>query len=247
MDTTAQAEFDDALARVFARVERASKDGTNPHLHNKYATLGSVDEACRVALTAENFSWPQRVETRRHDHGLEVVVTTQLRRRGVLWESVLAMPVGGKATAQEIGSAITYGRRYALAAAVGVCPEDDDGNAASQAQGGKGRQDGQRGDRRQDRPAEPRGQGKPAQAAAKPQGATAEAHWSFLAAFADYKAECQAQGLTPAPWLEIAGEAIGKPWSTEKGAHGPEDWQAAAQACRQAIQRLRQGGEGEAA
>ena len=33
---------------------------------------------------------------------------------------------------QGLGSAITYGRRYGLAAIVGVAPEDDDGNAASQ-------------------------------------------------------------------------------------------------------------------
>jgi hypothetical protein len=59
------------------------------------------------------------------------VVTTQLRRKGMVLEMALPMPVGGKATAQEIGSAITYGRRYGLAAMMGVCTEDDDGNAAS--------------------------------------------------------------------------------------------------------------------
>lgn len=83
--------------------------------------------------------------------------------------------------------------------------------------------------------------------AAKSQDPTAAAHQDFLGAYKAYKDECQAQGLQPVPWLEIAGEAIGKPWSTEKGAHGPEDWQAAAAACRQAIQRLREGGEGGAA
>lgn len=35
-------------------------------------------------------------------------------------------------TPQGIGSCITYARRYALASMVGVAPEDDDGNAASQ-------------------------------------------------------------------------------------------------------------------
>ena len=38
------------------------------------------------------------------------------------------MPV----TAQSFGSAITYGRRYQLAAMAGVAPEDDDANAVSQ-------------------------------------------------------------------------------------------------------------------
>jgi hypothetical protein len=43
--------------------------------------------------------------------------------------STLAVPLT-KADAQGLGSAITYGRRYALAAIVGVCPADDDGEAA---------------------------------------------------------------------------------------------------------------------
>ena len=40
-----------------------------------------------------------------------------------------------KPTPQDAGSAITYARRYALAAIVGVVTEDDDGNAASQPNG----------------------------------------------------------------------------------------------------------------
>lgn len=131
MDTTAAADFDDALARVFARVERASKDAQNPHLKNRYATLASVDEAIRSALIAEEFSWPQYVTTRRAEGVLEVVIRTELRRKGHKLEDELPMPVGGKASAQEIGSAITYGRRYALSAMLGVCTEDDDGHAAS--------------------------------------------------------------------------------------------------------------------
>ena len=46
--------------------------------------------------------------------------------------NTFTMPVS-KADAQGVGSAITYARRYALAAMVGVAPEDDDGNAATKA------------------------------------------------------------------------------------------------------------------
>jgi hypothetical protein len=38
---------------------------------------------------------------------------------------------GVKADPQAEGSALTYARRYALMAMVGIAPEDDDGNAAS--------------------------------------------------------------------------------------------------------------------
>ena len=44
-------------------------------------------------------------------------------------------PLPGQATAQQMGSAITYARRYSLLAVTGVAPggEDDDGKAASDA------------------------------------------------------------------------------------------------------------------
>jgi len=42
----------------------------------------------------------------------------------------MSLPVS-KPDAQGAGSAITYMRRYALAAAIGVVQADDDGNAAS--------------------------------------------------------------------------------------------------------------------
>jgi hypothetical protein len=42
----------------------------------------------------------------------------------------MSVPVT-KADAQGAGSALTYMRRYALAAVVGVVQADDDGNAAS--------------------------------------------------------------------------------------------------------------------
>jgi len=45
---------------------------------------------------------------------------------------VLTIPLG-KADAHGYGSATTYARRFALAAFVGVAPEDDDGNAAAKA------------------------------------------------------------------------------------------------------------------
>lgn len=128
----AKIDFDDALARAFARIEAAKKDSENPHFLFKYADLASVTEAVRVPLTSEGFSWPQTIAM---EEGM-VIVTQWLRRKGVSICSVLPMPIGDKATPQQIGSAITYARRYALSAMVGVAPDDDDGNAASSGGGG---------------------------------------------------------------------------------------------------------------
>ena len=61
----------------------------------------------------------------------EFYVTTMLLHESGQWiKSKLKMPVE-KATAQSIGSTITYGRRYGLSAMVGISQYDDDGNAAS--------------------------------------------------------------------------------------------------------------------
>jgi hypothetical protein len=60
---------------------------------------------------------------------MAVVVTTLAHETGQWVRGRLALPLA-KTDPQGIGSAITYGRRYALAAMVGVAPEDDDGNAA---------------------------------------------------------------------------------------------------------------------
>lgn len=127
---SAQAEFDDALSKAFAEIETAKKDSTNPHFRNKYADLASVTDAIRGPLTKNGFSWPQFVSMTAG----EVHVRTELRRKGVCVASMLSMPVE-KPTAQGVGSAITYARRYALSAITGVCPDDDDGTAASE--GGK--------------------------------------------------------------------------------------------------------------
>jgi hypothetical protein len=64
-------------------------------------------------------------------------LTTRLLHSSGEWVEgafrVPAQDVKTKAeTAQAVGSALTYMRRYSLAAALGITQEDDDGNAASQ-------------------------------------------------------------------------------------------------------------------
>ncbi len=128
--TDAQADFDDALARAFAAIESAKKDKKGNF--GSYSDLAAVTDAIKGPLTAEGFSWPQTLAV---EDGM-VVVTTHLRRKGVELCSVLPMPVGPKGGAHAVGSAITYARRYALAALVGVAPEDDDGQKAQDSGGG---------------------------------------------------------------------------------------------------------------
>lgn len=117
-----------ALAKAQALIQGAVKDSTNPHFKSRYADLASVWDACRKPLTDHGLSVAQTTGTAEDGR---VRVTTLLLHASGQWiaDDLLMKPV--KDDPQGVGSCITYARRYALAAMVGVAPEDDDGNAAS--------------------------------------------------------------------------------------------------------------------
>lgn len=121
-----------ALAKAQGQITGASKDASNPAFKQgarvaAYATLASVWDACRQALSSNGLSVTQT--TRGGETPLVTVITTLWHSSGQWLRSELALrPV--KADPQGIGSALTYARRYALAAMVGVAPEDDDGEGA---------------------------------------------------------------------------------------------------------------------
>jgi len=115
----------DALAKAQAEMEGAAKDATNPHFRSKYADLASIRDACRpLAKFGIAFLQPTRAE------GPHVTVTTLLLHSSGEWIAEDLTLTAGQNTPQAVGSAITYGRRYGLAAMVGIAPEDDDGEAA---------------------------------------------------------------------------------------------------------------------
>lgn len=117
-----------ALAKAQGAIKGAAKDRTNPHFKSQYADLASVWEACRAQLAANGIAVVQGVES----EGQTVRVETTLAHSSGEWiTSSLTLPVA-QVTAQGVGSAITYGRRYGLSAMVGIAPtDDDDGEAAS--------------------------------------------------------------------------------------------------------------------
>jgi ERF superfamily len=119
--------LDTALAKAQGEITVAVKDKINPHFKSKYADLASVAEVCRAVLPKHGISvtqWPVHSE----DGRLHMV--TRLAHAGQWLQAEFSVPVQ-KQDAQGYGSAITYLRRFALAAATGVvADEDDDGNAA---------------------------------------------------------------------------------------------------------------------
>lgn len=116
-----------ALVKAQSAMTGATKDATNPHFKNNYADLASVWDAVRKPLTDNGLAvlqFPRTVE-----NGVEIE-TTLLHATGQYLKDVLWVPAS-KQDAQGIGSAITYGRRYALMSVTGIAPVDDDGNAAA--------------------------------------------------------------------------------------------------------------------
>ena len=119
-----------ALAKAQGEMSAASKDCKG--YNYKYADLASVWGACRDALSHNGLAVTQ-IETQ-NESG-EVLVTILGHSSGQWIRSIMAIrvkPSGKTNELQERGSVLTYLRRYALSAIVGVAPaEDDDGKGAT--------------------------------------------------------------------------------------------------------------------
>lgn len=116
-----------ALAKAQGMMSHASKDAQNPHFKSRYADLAAVWSAVREPLSVNGLSVVQTVA---QGDGTVGVRSLLLHASGEWVCSVLEMPVAQK-TPQGYGSALTYARRYALAALVGIAQDDDDAEAAT--------------------------------------------------------------------------------------------------------------------
>ena len=126
-----------SLSIVQGQLTYAKKDSKNPFFKSNYADLESVWDACRDLLADNGLSlaqFPGSCETlhlKENEATVFMTLNTILMHESGEWISQeMSVPVS-KADAQGAGSALTYMRRYALAAVVGVVQADDDGNAAS--------------------------------------------------------------------------------------------------------------------
>ena len=119
-------ELAKALSKTQSVLGRSEKDAKNPFFKSTYSTLASVWDAARKPLTNNGLSV---VQTMGISESGVVIKTTLLHVSGEYMTGKLLMKPE-KDTPQGFGSAITYGRRYALAAIIGISPEDDDGEAA---------------------------------------------------------------------------------------------------------------------
>lgn len=118
-----------ALAKAQGQIKAASKDSENPFFDSSYADLDSCWAVAQAPLS---------------DNGIAVVqspggiaphvkmVTRLIHSSGQWIESDTLEGVSDKTKPQDLGSLVTYLRRYQLCPMVGIRPkDDDDGNAAS--------------------------------------------------------------------------------------------------------------------
>lgn len=109
------------------------KDSTNPHFKNNFLSLKGLTDKIVPLLNKHGFVLLQSPS---HIAGAqpEPALTTILMHSATGYSVEATMPlVLDKDNPQGQGSAITYARRYALMAMLGlVAEEDDDGQSASQ-------------------------------------------------------------------------------------------------------------------
>ena len=123
-----------ALAKAQSEIVGARKTSKNPYFKSDYADLFEVLEATRPILSKHGLSIVQT------NGGVEVIGTTAFLHVGTMlmhtsgqWiRSFIPLPIETPINCHKLGSAMTYGRRYGLAAIVGIAQMDDDGNAATE-------------------------------------------------------------------------------------------------------------------
>ena len=116
----------DALSKAQSEMKGAQKKSTNPFFKSSYADLHTCIEASFPHLTKHGLSVIQGNYT---DARGSFYVTTMLLHSSGQWiKSKLKMPIT-KADAQGVGATITYARRFALSAMVGISQYDDDGES----------------------------------------------------------------------------------------------------------------------
>ena len=114
-----------ALFAFQGKVSSVKKTAKNPHFKSNYADLSSILEVITPALQECGLFVTQ------HPHDDVLVTTVYHAETGEYMQSEQVLRMKDANNPQQQGSAITYARRYALAAIFNLNQEDDDANSAS--------------------------------------------------------------------------------------------------------------------
>jgi hypothetical protein len=120
-------ELATAMSKFQGEIENVDKDKQGYQGRYSYADISSVLELVRPTLAKHNLTIWQGADIIDN----KVVVKTLLAHSSGQWvSSTLSLPLeaskAGMSLAQTVGGTITYGRRYALTAMLGIAQKDDD-------------------------------------------------------------------------------------------------------------------------
>ena len=117
-----------ALSRAQHEMGGAVKDSKNPFFKSNYADLTSVIKTIKQPFVNNGLSYAQFPVTSSGGNGIGVK-TILMHLSGQWIEEEFYLPLA-KQDPQAAGSAITYARRYSLAALAGIPSVDDDSEAS---------------------------------------------------------------------------------------------------------------------
>jgi hypothetical protein len=122
-----------ALVQAQAEMPPAKIDQTNSFLGNRYATLGSVIDTAKPVLEKYGLAVTQFPLSIEGSIGVETILIHESGEWMAETIFIQALPEKGKSAAQVAGSIVSYLRRYAFAAVLGMyADEDNDGNDPNQ-------------------------------------------------------------------------------------------------------------------
>jgi hypothetical protein len=117
-----------ALVKAVGELSNVAKTAANPYFKSKYAPLDAIIDATRPVLEKHGLAVIQEPLFLDGTAGVETII---IHKDGGTKSSTLLLPLKDQSP-QGVGSAITYARRYALAAVLGIASEDDDdGNVST--------------------------------------------------------------------------------------------------------------------
>lgn len=117
-------EFLQALATLQDNINTVIKKEDNPYFKSKYADLNAIFAEVKTKIRENGFILIQTVQ-----HNYLHTELVHIETGGKLESDMDLLTV--KADMQQLGSAVTYARRYSLLPLLNIETEDDDGNLAS--------------------------------------------------------------------------------------------------------------------
>lgn len=114
-----------SLSKFQGDLEGVSKDSKNPHYKSKYASIDAILSVVNPLLCKHQLSFVCM------PYGQDGILCQLLHSSGEFMRSLFVSKIKDELDPQKRGGAITYARRYCMAAWLGISQEDDDGNTAS--------------------------------------------------------------------------------------------------------------------